>query len=90
MSTQAAALDNFFGVQTSSASEPRARDNTPAATISPLPLDVEAGDMAPPPYASAFDLPAYGSADCEPDTLAKHLFKWGFREYSLRDVSMFL
>jgi hypothetical protein len=80
-----AAVDDFFGARTgpcgATSSSTRTRDNTPAASIAPLPFDQDL-ESAPPPYASAFDLPSYASLgpEAEPDTLAKHLFKFGFRE----------
>jgi hypothetical protein len=105
----AAALDDFFGARpqatassaslasapsTPAAPSVRTRDDTPAATITPLPLDrdidIEANYTAPPEYASAFELPSYESVVAEPDTLAKHLFKFGFRKSSSIILSVFI
>jgi hypothetical protein len=81
LSAHGAALNVFFGARPT----PHARNTALIAHIAPLPLDdVEAGPLLLP-YASAFDLPFYESLlDVEPDTLAKHLFKFGLRMSFLR------
>jgi hypothetical protein len=71
---------DFFGARAPTPATARARDNAPLAHIAPLPLgDVEAG--APPPYASALELPSYESL-AAPTTIAEMLFKFGFRTSS--------
>jgi hypothetical protein len=67
---------DFFGARTSTPATARPRDNAPPSHIASLPLgDIEAG--APPPYASALELPSYESV-AAPTTIAEMLFKFGF------------